>query len=170
VEKPLEDEEIRKFLLSADKSGEFGTFRVYTLSYYPSRRLKDKISHQLYNHEYDGLAISEKYRSIESELKKFNQRPINPDSIYLGGLGGWELDATFTLYHSKDLFGILDINNLSKINNSQINLGLIPHTALNPCKHKIRGLSGGEGVYVHAYTTDEDGSLWSMHCENKRLK
>lgn len=151
----------------ASESGEFGIFPVIAISYYPTDRIRDRISFALYNHEYAGFASTESYANLEREFKAKRTSPINPTRIALDNMGVTTLDADFTFYKQGSLsFGRLDVRRLFDEKNPQVNIALFSDRALFPYRHNIRDFGWGreQGGNVHIYTLDEDGSKWSIHC------
>lgn len=149
-------------LEAAEHSGRFGRFVLDNASYYPSARVQEQISQNLFGiSSKEGLMYSERAR----EMRK--RSGFSPIMLIDRPLAHTPVEGEFLLLYRDGLYlGILDIGRVMHKEFPEVNLSVISSRALSPHYHQVTDFSV-EGR-AHIYTVDEDGSNWSLRCKFKK--
>ncbi len=131
--------------------GQYATFRLNDVSYYPRERAQERLRVAIYGLEHTtSHKWNEEYASGRSHVHF--PSPFGHDKSAAG---------SFILFFPADgnLYGMMDMRSLHT-RRPDVNLSIVPPTALAPNRLHIVGWNGDSTFYG----VDEEGSNWSIHC------
>ena len=139
----------------AKTRGTFGRFQLDNISYYPSEDIKEKVAQIIYGVDLvsKGLFDSPEYNKMKDE----GRHPINVQNPF----SHTKVEGEVLLLNEESglVVCLLDIKRFLDKNYPERNLAIISQNALPPNYHQVRAV----GEMGSIYTTDRDGSTWSLH-------
>jgi len=114
-------------------------FPVFDVSYYPSLKLRN----------------TPHFQWLSSQMKVYPDTPLIRTTVKIQG--------TVRIFKSDGKYWAeITIDEVSDPENPLLNRSIIQESVLSPNKHKITQCAP-KGWLGHVYTTDPDGSCWSIH-------
>ncbi|MFH0969450.1 MAG: hypothetical protein V1804_02995 [Patescibacteria group bacterium] len=139
-------------------AGKFGRFQLNSVSYYPVKKVINRIMLNVYGVDLkEGLYSSEKYNREEKEGCRHIDVSVPMSHCAVEG------EFILLIPQDEPACGLLDIR-MIKHRRADVNLSIVSPSALMPhLLHVVRGAACAErSLFV---VVDQDGSTWTLHCK-----